>query len=217
MAEERTKSELDLLQTVQDEQVISQAALSERMGIATGLVNFLMKRAISKGFVIAKRVPARRYAYFLTPKGMIEKARLVADYMNTSLHMYRDVRRNLVALFEQPNVQLAKHIVVVGDVELAELVILAGDNCDRSISAIIAADTNRKSVLSVPVLSRMDLAQLEPGNILFIVADIYNAQKVYDELVSQYGAKAVLAIDALCVKPADHTPYELPLSNDRLR
>lgn len=83
MAEDRTKSELDLLQTVEEEQVISQAAMSERMGIATGLVNFLMKRAISKGFVIAKRVPARRYAYFLTPKGMIEKARLVADYMNT--------------------------------------------------------------------------------------------------------------------------------------
>jgi DNA-binding MarR family transcriptional regulator len=79
MPKQNNQAELALLTAVDDETIISQAALSERLGVATGLINFMMKRAIGKGLVTVKKVPARRYAYLLTPKGFIEKARLVAD------------------------------------------------------------------------------------------------------------------------------------------
>ena len=199
MPEDRAKSELDLLQTVQDEQVISQAALSERLGIAAGLVNFLMKRAISKGFVIAKRVPARRYAYFLTPKGMVEKARLVADYMNTSLNMFRHLRVDFDEMFARLDETGSTKIVVIGDIELIELAVLASLESKVKIVGAVCDKTNRQTIAGVPVISHSDLGAQLGGGVAYLVADIYNAQAVYDELAAQFGAEVVLAPECLQV------------------
>ena len=199
MAEDRTKSELDLLQTVEEEQVISQAAMSERMGIATGLVNFLMKRAISKGFVIAKRVPARRYAYFLTPKGMIEKARLVADYMNTSLNMFRRLRADFDDIFARLDAVGPTEIIIIGDIELIELAVLASLESKVEIAGAVCDKTNRQTIAGVPVIPPSDLGVQSGRNVIYLVADIYNAQSVYDELAEQFGAQAVLAPESLHV------------------
>src|SRR3546814_4310673 len=52
----------------------------------------LLKRCAAKGLVKIQNAPARRYAYYLTPKGFAEKSRLVAEYLETSLHFFRGAR-----------------------------------------------------------------------------------------------------------------------------
>ena len=203
MTKEHTKSELDMLRIIEEERVISQAALSRRMGIAAGLVNFLMKRAISKGIVIAKRVPARRYAYVLTPKGFAEKARLVADYMNTSLGMFRRLREDFDDLFKSLSDDNRRHIVIVGDIELVELAILSSFESDVEITGIVSDKTNRKSVAKIPVVSHTRFLAQSAESVTFVVADIYKAQTVYDELVEAYGDSNVVAPKSLYVAPQE--------------
>ncbi len=60
MPTQNNKAELDLLNAGDAATVIRHAALGERLGVAAGLVNFMMKRAIGKGLVTVKKVPARR-------------------------------------------------------------------------------------------------------------------------------------------------------------
>src|SRR3546814_11880534 len=62
------------------------------MGVALGLANALLKRCAAKGLVKIQNAPARRYAYYLTPKGFAEKSRLVAEYLEPSLHFFRGSR-----------------------------------------------------------------------------------------------------------------------------
>ena len=124
MPTQNNKTGLDLLNAV-GETVISQAALGEKQRCRR-LVNFMMKRAIGKGLVTVKKVPARRYAYLLTPKGFAEKARLVADYMNTSMGMFRKVRADFADIFSGSvsSDSGAAQFVVVGDLEMAEVALL---------------------------------------------------------------------------------------------
>ena len=205
MPTQNNKAELDLLNAVDDETVISQAALGERLGVAAGLVNFMMKRAIGKGLVTVKKVPARRYAYLLTPKGFAEKARLVADYMNTSMGMFRKVRADFADIFggSVSSGSGAPQFVVVGDLEMAEVALLEALRCDIDLAAVICGKTNRGNLGAVKILSNVEhLPTALADNAIFIVADIYHAQAQYDALVERYDRKRVLALQSLHVRAA---------------
>ena len=205
MPTQNNKAELDLLNAVDDETVISQAALGERLGVAAGLVNFMMKRAIGKGLVTVKKVPARRYAYLLTPKGFAEKARLVADYMNTSMGMFRKVRADFADIFggSVSSGSGAPQFVVVGDLEMAEVALLEALRCDIDLAAVICGKTNRGNLGAVKILSNVEhLPKALADNAIFIVADIYHAQAQYDALVERYDRKRVLALQSLHVRAA---------------
>ena len=54
----------------------SQRSMSFKLGISAGLANSYIKRCVSKGWVKIKSVPKRRYMYYLTPKGFLEKSKL---------------------------------------------------------------------------------------------------------------------------------------------
>jgi DNA-binding MarR family transcriptional regulator len=203
MPTQNNKVELDLLNAVDDETVISQAALSERLGVAAGLINFMMKRAIGKGLVTVKKVPARRYAYLLTPKGFAEKARLIADYMNASMGMFRRVRADFADIFNaaRQSVGESPYFVIVGDLEMSEVALLAAMRCEIELAAVVCAKTNRGSLGNVGIHSSVDHL---PDELLefaiFIVADIYHAQMQYDMLVGRYGAERVTALRSLHVR-----------------
>ena len=205
MPTQNNKAELDLLNAVDDEMVISQAALGERLGVAAGLVNFMMKRAIGKGLVTVEKVPARRYAYLLTPKGFAEKARLVADYMNTSMGMFRKVRADFADIFSGSvsSGSGEAQFVVVGDLEMAEVALLEALRCDIDLAAVICGKTNRGNLGAVKILSNVEhLPKALADNAIFIVADIYHAQAQYDALVERYDRKRVLALQSLHVRAA---------------
>ena len=200
MSMQNKKVELDLLNAVDDETVISQAALGERLGVAAGLVNFMMKRAVSKGLVTVKKVPARRYAYLLTPKGFAEKARLVADYMNTSMGMFRKVRVDFADIFIRSVSSRSDvpQFVVVGDLEMAEVALLEALRCEINLAAVICDKTNRGNLGTVKILSSVEhLPKAIADNAIFIVADIYHAQLQYDSLVERFDCGRVLALQSL--------------------
>ena len=205
MTMQNNKVELDLLNAVDDETVISQAALGERLGVAAGLVNFIMKRAVGKGLVTVKKVPARRYAYLLTPKGFAEKARLVADYMNTSMGMFREVRADFADIFSGrlSSGSDAPQFVVVGDLEMAEVALLEALRCEINLAAVICDKTNRGNLGAVKILSNVKhLPKVIADNAVFIVADIYHAQLQYDSLVERFDRKRVMAVQSLHVRTA---------------
>ena len=75
---------LGLLDAVEQDRAQSQRHLASELGIALGLVNAYLKRCIKKGLVKVSEAPARRYAYYLTPKGFAEKSRLTVEYLSAS-------------------------------------------------------------------------------------------------------------------------------------
>ena len=79
---------LGLLEAVERESAQSQRRLAAELGIALGLVNIYLKRCVNKGLLKMAQAPARRYAYYLTPQGFAEKARLTLEYMSYSFELF---------------------------------------------------------------------------------------------------------------------------------
>ena len=62
---------LGLLTSVETDGSRSQRHIAAELGVALGLVNAYLKRAVKKGLVKVSQAPARRYAYYLTPQGFL--------------------------------------------------------------------------------------------------------------------------------------------------
>ena len=152
----RSKANLDLIVALENNQQVSQTKLAKRIGIATGLVNILLKRAVNRGFVKMTQIPARRYAYYLTPQGFAEKAKLVGKYLNSSLSLYRRLRVEYRDLFASLEARGISEVTLVGDTDIAEIAIMASFGSNIRITTLVNDKTNQDQVGPVPVVSSLD-------------------------------------------------------------
>src|SRR3546814_4284251 len=81
----KSDAELDFLTAIERGEVVTQVALKQRIGVSVGLINALLKRSVHKGYVKVRKVPYRRYAYYLTPQGFGEKSRLRSEEHTSEL------------------------------------------------------------------------------------------------------------------------------------
>jgi DNA-binding MarR family transcriptional regulator len=82
-----------LLEEIEKNPDTTQANLAAQLGVAVGSVNWYLKRLIRKGYVKATQLQRRKLKYFVTPQGLALKARLTSQYMEASLHVYRELRQ----------------------------------------------------------------------------------------------------------------------------
>jgi len=83
---------LSLFNTVENSPDINQRKLARELDISLGLANTYFQRVLKKGWVRAKQVKPRRWLYFLTPQGALEKSRLSLSYMHRTLESFRELK-----------------------------------------------------------------------------------------------------------------------------
>ena len=83
---------LTLFNTVESSPDINQRKLAQELNISLGLTNTYFQRVLKKGWVRAKEVKPRRWLYFLTPQGALEKSRLSLSYMHRTLDSFRELK-----------------------------------------------------------------------------------------------------------------------------
>lgn len=115
------KVTLELLDAIAQRSDVSQRHLAAKLGIALGLTNSYLKRCAKKGYVKIKEVPANRYLYYLTPKGFVEKSRLTARFLSTSLRFYRQAAESCSELFRVCESNDWRRVVLCGASDLAEI------------------------------------------------------------------------------------------------
>ena len=84
---------LTLFNSVESSPETNQRQLAQELGVSLGLTNTYFQRVLKKGWVRAKQVNPRRWLYFLTPQGALEKSRLSLSYMNRTLDSFRELKR----------------------------------------------------------------------------------------------------------------------------
>ena len=83
---------LTLFNTVENSPEINQRQLARKLDVSLGLTNTYFQRVLKKGWVRAKQVKPRRWLYFLTPQGALEKSRLSLSYMHRTLESFRELK-----------------------------------------------------------------------------------------------------------------------------
>ena len=83
---------LTLFNTVESSPEINQRQLARELDVSLGLTNTYFQRVLKKGWIRAQQVKPRRWLYFLTPKGALEKSRLSVSYMHRTLNSFRELK-----------------------------------------------------------------------------------------------------------------------------
>lgn len=194
----KSDAELDFLTAIERGEVVTQAALTQRIGVSVGLINALLKRAVHKGYVKVGKVPYRRYAYYLTPQGFREKSRLVAKYLETSLSFFREARSQYSALFERAEKAGVKRLILFGGGELTEIALLAASGTGITVVAIVDAQAQAARCHGVPVLKDLTQAGAYDG---VVITDARQPQKSYEELHEQLPGTRIFAPTLLRITP----------------
>jgi DNA-binding MarR family transcriptional regulator len=181
-----------LLAAVSDSDQHTQRSLAGRLDVALGLANALLKRCVSKGLIKIQSAPARRYAYYLTPKGFAEKSRLVAEYLESSLNFFRYARSQYEELFVALAGRGISRIAIAGSGELAEIAMLSASAAGLSVQAVIAPGRNIPHFHGHAVVADL-AAALAQGAEAVVVADSSAPQIIYDLLCAAMPTDRVLA------------------------
>lgn len=78
---------------------VTQRKLAEDAGLSLGMTNALLRRCVEKGWILIKRVNARRLHYAMTGDGIYEIARRAYRYFrraSRSVSLYRDLIEGFV-------------------------------------------------------------------------------------------------------------------------
>ena len=169
--------EHQILTAIDGGQSLSQRSLASSLGIALGLTNLLIRRLVRKGWVRVRRIRPNRVAYFLTPTGVTEKARLSRLYLQYSIRFYTTARvriRESLATVGGPDTR----IVFYGTGEVAEIAYVCLQETPLQLVGVVA-DTNGRTFFGLPVYSVDDLCDGAVGGTPFdrlVVASFENRE-----------------------------------------
>ncbi len=168
---------------------VTQRRLSRELGIAVGLVNAYIKRSISKGLIKVRQVPPRRYAYYLTPKGFLEKSRLVADYFIYSFEFFRRARDSCKAALSAAAEAGQRRIALMGISELTEIATIVASESEVEIIAVVDPEWSKSRFLRIPVYQQ--LAEVPAQVDAVLVTALSQSRAVYEAAASALGSARV--------------------------
>ena len=84
----------------------------------------MLKKMAGRGLLHIKKVHSRRWDYFLTPKGIAEKARLTMGFLNFSMYFYHEARKLSSQVCRDLAESGVKEVSFLGAGDLAEIVYL---------------------------------------------------------------------------------------------
>jgi DNA-binding MarR family transcriptional regulator len=146
---------LGILLEIEANDGVSQRHLSQRLGMALGLTNLLVRRIVAKGWVKVAHIRPNRVRYLLTPAGIAAKARLTREYLESSLLFYAEARERIRERFGELSLELdtasrTKRIVFLGAGEIAEIGYVSLQETDLKLVGVIDA-TRVKPFFGLPV------------------------------------------------------------------
>ena len=94
-----------LLKLIEGNPQLSQRELADAMGVSLGKVNYCLRAVIERGWIKAKNFSKsqnkRAYAYYLTPKGASEKAKVTARFLKRKMDEYQELTLQIEQLKQE--------------------------------------------------------------------------------------------------------------------
>lgn len=190
----RERVMLGLLHSLEQDARRSQRNMATEFGVALGLINTCLRYCVRKGYVKVKRIPARRYAYFLTPKGMVEKSRLTSQHLSNSLSFFRQAREDCGQALQMGHTRGWRRFALVGAGELADIAVLCATASGTELVGVLDATYSKPAFRGLPVAH--ELEALPPFDAL-IVTDMVAPQAIYDKLSTQMETDRILPLNVL--------------------
>lgn len=158
---------LQLLEEVSKDSAISQRKLSNRLGVALGVTNACLKKMIRKGHIKVKGVNHKRIAYYLTPDGFTEKARLTYHFLHYTVNYYINLKRNIASKLSLISKSGIRRLLFYGAGEVMEVALICLSETDLELVGIIddSKDKQGKKIFGFTIQSPEVIKSLTPDAI----------------------------------------------------
>jgi len=143
--------ELDILEHVEKTSTLSNRVAARKLGVSIKLAHEILKRMVSKGLLHVNVVHARRWDYFLTPKGIREKTRLTLEFFEFSMHFYREARRRSAQLCRDLAESGRTRVGFLGAGDLAEITYLGVKEWELNLKTVYDDDLAGKAFMGIDV------------------------------------------------------------------
>jgi EPS-associated MarR family transcriptional regulator len=94
-----------LLRLLEANPTMSQRDVAKQLGMSLGKVNFCVQALIEKGMLKATNFKNSQhkaaYMYFLTPRGIEEKAQVTARFLQQKVREYEELRADIARIREE--------------------------------------------------------------------------------------------------------------------
>lgn len=181
---------LGVLSAIERDSATSQRVISSELGVALGLANAYLKRAVRKGLIKIQQVPRRRYAYYLTPQGFAEKTRLTAQYLTASLTFFRRAREQISDLMTECVGEGRTNIALAGVSDLGEVATICSHDFPVKIVAIVDPEHVGEKFCGMIVQAALDKST--PVDAV-IVTSLLAPEETYRRMATQIEPRCVLA------------------------
>ena len=114
--------------------ILPRQGLAEKLGVAVGTINWHLKRLVEKGYVKVKRAERKKLHYIITPEGLTLRARLTVDYIQSSMELYRLVRKRSLKAIADVKAMGCTTISIEGEGDVAEILKLTSMEQGLNIS-----------------------------------------------------------------------------------
>jgi DNA-binding MarR family transcriptional regulator len=128
--------ELNILQHVEESPQLTNRGAANKLGVSVKLAHGLLKQMVGKGLLHVSVINSRRWDYFLTPKGIAEKARITREFVQFSMQFYREARKRSAQLCRDLSEAGKTEVAFLGAGELAEIAYLGSCEWGLKVGAV---------------------------------------------------------------------------------
>jgi DNA-binding PadR family transcriptional regulator len=183
--------ELNLLQELEKNPVISQRELSHRFGMALGVTNACLRNMALKGWIRVRDTSHHRMGYFITPKGIAEKNRLLVKMVAYNVRHYSQLKSLMADLLLDLQRENIQRLVFYGVSEEMEVAFITLNETAVKLVGIVEDEDKRpaKKVLGHEVMKVNDVFGFNPDGIL--VTSFADAERRVAQLQEILGGKKI--------------------------
>jgi DNA-binding MarR family transcriptional regulator len=160
--------ELNLLQELEKNPIISQRELSNKFGIALGVTNACLKRMVRRGWIRIMGFNHHKIGYYLTPKGFTEKTKLTLHLISWTVQHYSALKEIIGRKFLEMQNSGIEHIVFYGVSDEMEVAYITLQGVNLKLVGIVEDEDkmNQKEVFGFEVKEVAQIETLTPDAIL---------------------------------------------------
>jgi DNA-binding MarR family transcriptional regulator len=166
---------LQFLEELEKHPVISQRELSHKFNIALGVTNACLRNMTRKGWIRVQGMNRRKIGYYLTPKGMTEKAKLTFHLISYTVQYYSDLKKRIGRKFLEMEREGLERIVFYGVSDEMEVAFITLQGVNLRLVGIVEDDEKfRSQIIFGYELERVSqIKGLDPQGVLITsLADI---------------------------------------------
>jgi DNA-binding MarR family transcriptional regulator len=161
--------ELELLQELEKNPIISQRELSHKFGIALGVINACLKRMVRRGWIRITGFNHHKIGYYLTPKGFAEKARLSLHLISWTVQHYSALKDIIGRKFLEIQNRGIERIVFYGVSDEMEVAYITLQGVNLELVGIVEDEDkmiNKKEIFGFKLRDMSEIEKMKPDAVL---------------------------------------------------